>query len=114
MKDITTSVSTETVLTLTADFRRRKVLRHLMEIGEEAIPFDELVAGMKDDVSPPTRATGDAEERLRIDLRHMHLPKLAAAGLIDYDERNGTLQYHSREDIEALVRFVEETFWGSQ
>ena len=114
MKDISTSVSAETALTLTADSRRRKVLQHLMENGDEAITIDELVAGIEGDVSPPARATGDAEERLRIELHHTHLPKLAAAGLIDYDERNGTLQYHAREDIEALVRFVEETFQESR
>ena len=114
MQNIQTSISTETALNLTADSRRRKVLRHLMENSDEPITIDELVAAIEDDATPQTGATKDIEERLLIELRHKHLPKLADAGLIDYDERTGTLRYHPQENIEALVRFVEDTSLGTQ
>ena len=114
MNESPPSISTETAITMIADFRRRKVLRHLMENGDGAITIDELVAGIEDDVSPPTGATGDVEERLLIELHHTHLPKLAEAGMIDFDERSETIRYRPQKDIEALLGFVEETLEGPQ
>ena len=109
MNDISPSVSTDTTLTVMADTRRRTVLRYLMENGHDTLSVDELVAGIEDDVSLPTETSWDRETHLLVELQQKHLPKLREAGVIDYDDRSRTLRYQSRDDVEALLRFLEET-----
>ncbi|PSP52405.1 hypothetical protein BRC67_04670 [Halobacteriales archaeon QH_3_68_24] len=42
---------------------------------------------------------------MRIELHHIHLPKLAAAGWIEYDSENRTIRYESRiETIRSALR----------
>ena len=48
--------------------------------------------------------TADSDA-VRIELHHSHLPKLAAAGWIEYDSENRTIRYESRiETIRSALR----------
>lgn len=102
----TQTPSTETLLELVADPRRRMILRHLSENGDGAVALDELTG---------TIATGGGQEMVRhapgdtrasVELHHTHLPKLAGAGLIEYDQRSETIRYRSHDRLEALLEFV--------
>ena len=53
-------------------------------------------------------ADSDAVE---IELHHTHLPKLAAAGWIEYDSENRTIRYESRiETIRSALRTTADGF----
>ncbi|MDL5362400.1 hypothetical protein [Halalkalicoccus sp. NIPERK01] len=84
-------VAIETVLRTLSKPRRRAILRQVCECGE---PVDAtavataVVAGEWAGRDEPVPA-GERERVLR-SLRHVHLPKLAAAGLIEYDRETET------------------------
>lgn len=63
--------------------RRRFVLQHL-RTSEAPVSVDDLVTELAAwDDGPPA---ADRRERIEVSLRHVHLPKLADFGLIEYDE----------------------------
>ena len=54
--------------------------------------------------------TADSDA-VRIELHHTHLPKLAAAGWIEYDSENRTIRYESRiETIRSALRTTADGF----
>ena len=54
--------------------------------------------------------TADSDE-MRIELHHNHLPRLAAAGWIEYDPENQTIRYESRiETIRSALRTTADEF----
>lgn len=68
---------------------RRRVVLSVLECRAEPVARDELareVAAREADGEPSTEAVAD----LRVALHHLHLPKLEAAGLIEYDADDGT------------------------
>jgi hypothetical protein len=68
---------------LLADERRRTVLDVLAQRGA-TVTFEALAAAVDD--CERARAVDDAtRDRIRVSLHHVHLPKLAAAGLLLYD-----------------------------
>lgn len=66
--------------------RRRLVLRALRGADGHAAALDALVEIVRDEAGPPG-ATADVDRRqIRATLRHIHLPKLVASGLVEYDD----------------------------
>lgn len=53
------------------------------------------------DQSPPTEA-------IQAKLHHVHLPKLADCGFLEYDPRSNTVRYQPDERVEKLVQFVSD------
>lgn len=102
------AISTDTALQLIGDRRRRRILRHLMENGEEAVPVGELAAAVDGTAATADGERGEPAERVAVELHHVHLPKLADSGVVDYDTRNDTVRYRSHDSIEALVRSLSE------
>jgi len=96
-------------LNLIAQQRRRQIIRYLMENGDRPISIDDLATGVADDVTGNRNGTNQ-DERLRVELCHAHLPKLETAGVVDFDEDRDIVSYQSRESIEDLLEFVNETF----
>lgn len=79
-----TPISTDTVFDVLAHEHRRIALNHLTQT-EEPVPVDALV----DTVTDETNHLEDAEstrERIAVIFHHSHLPKMANAGFIEYDE----------------------------
>lgn len=70
------------ILDVLADSVRRETIRYFETQTEAAVmPLDELVAHLEDEV-PHDPA------RVRLELHHLHLPKLDAFGWADYDARS--------------------------
>ncbi|WP_255170613.1 helix-turn-helix domain-containing protein [Natrononativus amylolyticus] len=66
---------------------RRRLVRHLHDYEERSIAVDDLATALAGRVSNGAAATRtpSSAERLEIELHHLHLPKMADAGVIEYD-----------------------------
>ncbi len=130
------SVSTEELLRLVADPQRRAVLSCLLDRDGATASVEELAAALVAAEVRVQRSAEDGEatarpqagkgrsgqsttddgtlggsvavERASIGLRHNHLPKLAEAGVVDYDHEGGTVRYRPHEEVEELLAFIAE------
>lgn len=101
----TQTVSTETLLQLLADPRRRTILHHLIESGDGAVAVEELTKTIATDGGNAANSHS-RNARAGVELHHTHLPKLAEAGFIEYDRQTGTVRYQPADRVEKLLRFV--------
>ncbi|WP_436929521.1 ArsR/SmtB family transcription factor [Halosimplex halobium] len=95
--------TTEELLTAVADPKRRKILRYLRDTDEEVISVEELTDALAAD-----RSAATDRDQLHISNQHVHLPKLADAGVVAFDPRSGTVRYTGGERVGALLEFVGE------
>ncbi|WP_135364552.1 DUF7344 domain-containing protein [Halosimplex halophilum] len=93
--------TTEELLTAVADPRRRRILRYLRDTDGEAISVEELTDALADGCD-----TAAERDQLRVSAQHVHLPKLADAGIVVFDPRSGTVRYAGDERVAALLEFV--------
>lgn len=87
---------------LLSEERRRCLVSHLASRADASAATDELVDAVVERESP---RPGPANHRTRveIDLTHVHLPRLADAGVVEYDPVAGTVQYTPSKTLEALL-----------
>jgi DNA-binding transcriptional ArsR family regulator len=99
----------DAVLESLADRRQRIILTTLPKDGEP-VDRDELVTTVAGKIRKYSQKDV-SEQQLRIDLHHRHLPKLEAAGLLEYDVDAGTVAYqgHPELDEEWLVAGADDT-----
>lgn len=88
--------------------QRREILRFFVTTDAETATVETLSGQLTrawtdggDDQPPPTGA-------IRAELHHVHLPKLADCGLLEYDPRSNTARYRPDERVEELVAFVSD------
>ncbi|WP_436926706.1 DUF7344 domain-containing protein [Halosimplex amylolyticum] len=83
--------------------RRRGVLSYLTDHPGEPVPVDELVDIVVERERP---GPGPATHRVRVetDLHHVHLPKLADTGIIEFDPVAETVRYTTSEKLEAILK----------
>jgi hypothetical protein len=87
----------DTVFELLADDDRRLICLYLMRAAGAVVTLDEIADALADE---------GERERFAIDLHHRHLPKLAAAGLIEYDARSHTARYWGQPTVEKWAEHV--------
>ncbi|WP_331234507.1 DUF7344 domain-containing protein [Natronorarus salvus] len=75
------------IFDLLSDRRRLRLLAHLSCQSGRPVDFDALV-----DVVAAAEPSADRES-LAISIAHVHLPKLEAAGLIEYDSALGEVHW---------------------
>ena len=104
-------LSTETVCELISNARRRAVVRRVAALADtESVEMGDLareIAGEEHDISP---ATVSAEQRktVYVSLLQNHLPKLDAAGVVDWNDRSGDVAHgQSVDELAALVEGIE-------
>ncbi|MFB6171118.1 MAG: hypothetical protein ABEJ23_01195 [Haloarculaceae archaeon] len=87
-------------LDLLASDRRRAVLDYLRDRAGATVRTETLVDHLA--------STGHGQRQsLAVALRHVHLPKFASAGVVEYDQRRGTVRYRRHERLERLLAFVD-------
>lgn len=102
----THAISTETLLQLLAHPRRRAVVQYLVENDGKRVHLEELAETIAAD-SGTARVSHESDTTpIHVELHHTHLPKLASAGIIEYDAERTTVRYLSTERIEILLQFV--------
>ena len=90
--------------TLGHNLRREVVNYFENSTDEEAVPFGEVLRHVHQ------RVPKDSTERLEINLRHTHLPKLRERGWIEVDNRSDTVRYHGHPDAEEYLGELVEVF----
>lgn len=100
--------TTETLLRLVADPRRRTILRCLRENDGEEVDTGELLEAVAAAETGTSPEHVSVDSPLRLEFRHTHAPMLADAGLIAYDADRGTARYVADDRVDALLQFVSE------
>lgn len=107
------SVVEETVFDVLASRRRRLILEHLLSVEGVVSAGDlaEHIAAIETGTSVDQLSSYD-RKRVYVSLYQNHLPKLAAANVIDYDVDRKTVQVG--DSIEALEPYLTgaPTRWG--
>jgi len=97
------SKSVDEVLLALADERRRLAVQYFKEATDRTASCDELAAYVCGKGSVDHRI-----ENMEARLHHVDLPKLAEAGLIEYDSRSNTVRYQPLRSVEPIVDAIEE------
>lgn len=104
LQDVPRKAMDTRLTTVLTDGTRRRIIRLLREDGGSLTEDDlaQALATAEDDVTASESA--DDAKQLRVRLRHVHLPKLAATGLVSWDDDDGvvTLRDGQDEDVSAL------------
>jgi hypothetical protein len=99
----------DTVFDALADWRRREVCQFFREGDVETATVDELamlLAGCEP--SGVREGEGRTHADLVDELRETHLPRLDAAGVVDYDDRSDTVRYWGQPTVEKWLEHVAE------
>ena len=81
----------------------RAVIQFFRNGSIEEATFDDLVTGIVDGSYWDTD-----ESHARLCLHHFALPKLADAGILDYDPRSKTVRYRGQPAVEQLLDAVSQ------
>ena len=87
----------DAVFEVLADARRRRVIRVLSGGETEVTTVATLAEALAECEPTPT-------DRLVVSLGHVHLPKLDAAGVIDYHPVRSTVRYDGAPLVERLLK----------
>lgn len=97
-----TGVRLDSCLQLPADHRRRRIVQHLRREVNGITSIDAFVDQLyRDSVTENDRRVD--REQFTIQLYHVHLPKLADHGVVEYNSGRDTIQYQSDEQTEAVL-----------
>ncbi|WP_227354909.1 DUF7344 domain-containing protein [Haladaptatus salinisoli] len=97
-------VPLEVILDVLANRRRRYVLYHLRE--HETAVVESLVEHVRTMEEEAAIAPSPSkQQRLRVELLHTHLPKLASAGVVRFERTGEFVEYDVQS--EAFELFVE-------
>jgi DNA-binding transcriptional ArsR family regulator len=101
-------VSRDTLLSAVANEQRRAILASLTEASENTLEYDALVDRLADLFHDEDggRPSDDERLRARIVLHHAHLPKLAEAGIIEYEAGAGPVRFVGGELERELLTLV--------
>lgn len=82
-----TQIDFDTLLALCRDEHRRIVLGTLLD-ERRALTMRDLSEAIVEynHHTPLQEVSGETMTRIRIELHHVHVPKLVAAGLVEYDD----------------------------
>lgn len=89
------------LLTILADTRRRAILSYLQKSPGDVATVEMLA----DELDPRDHSGDDVTE---VALLHSDLPKLDAAGVIEFDQRSKTARYEANVHVERLLDFIAD------
>ncbi|WP_277555699.1 DUF7344 domain-containing protein [Halobaculum limi] len=104
-----TTDSLDACLHLVADRNRRRVIHHLRHEATGTLTVDELVDQFHSSGSDSKDGPPQDREELAIQLHHVHLPKLAEHGVVEFEHRSGAIRYHTDEQVEAVLDSLLES-----
>ena len=84
---------------------RREIIDYFENVSESktgSVP--ELTAHLT------SRLPSATDESIRVELSHVHLPKLGKRGWLDYGSESGHIEYHGHPEARALLDDVRAIF----
>ena len=99
------------VFDLLSNRRRRYALYYLYDQPDGVATLEELTDGVVTTERQlpgqnPT-ATESHRDAVRTELQHVHLPKLADAGMLEHDRRSETVRYWMQPSLEEWLEHAE-------
>ncbi|GAA0242522.1 hypothetical protein ACFFQF_19845 [Haladaptatus pallidirubidus] len=105
-----TTAQLDQIFDILAHNHRRHALSYLIARDDGVASITELLECVGE--SAPDGVTGDTDsestKNLQLSLTHIHLPKMDAAGIIDYDTRSETAHYHETRRLEQYLALAEK------
>jgi DNA-binding transcriptional ArsR family regulator len=98
-------VSLDRILSAVADEHRRAILDSLDSASDETLEYGALVDHVADRVGGE-HADDEHRRRVRIALRHAHLPKLEEARMIEYEDETGHVRFVGGELVRDILTLV--------
>lgn len=100
--------SLDLVFDLLADRRRRYALYYLYDQPDGVATIEEVtnhVVALETREAGPKQGPTISERKrsVRVELQHVHLPKLEDAGVLDIDQRSETLRYWTQPSLEEWL-----------
>lgn len=92
----------DTAFRLVTDETRRYAVARLSATPDGVASLSELT-----DYVTARSSTVETREQATIRLHHAALPKLADAGVVEYDPRSETVRYYETPAVEALLDYIE-------
>ncbi len=102
--------SLDLVFDLLSNQRRRYILYYLNDQQDAAVTVSELVDVVAEHEHRPDGSVSDPDEerdRIKMDIQHVHLPKLEDAGLIEHDQRSETVRYWTQPSVQEWVEHAQ-------
>ena len=99
--------STDLLHHLLSNERRRLLLSYLIERPGERVTVDDVTDWITEQEQPDPGPVSH-RDRVTIDLHHVHLPKLADAGVIEHDPVTETIRYEGPEALAILLAATDE------
>lgn len=96
-----TTASTDALLIALADSQRRAVVRYFQDSPRDWAS----VAELSDAIRP---ASNTLTDEVTVRLHHSTLPRLEAAGFLDYDPQTKAIAYRGHDGVEPLLDALDE------
>lgn len=99
--------SLETCLELLSNRQRRSIMRFFLDSDRDHATVDELVSAI---VEYEGRETGrrPGHDSVAATLYHVHLPRFAEAGVLEYDSRHLEVRFHGNEHLAEVYEQIRE------
>ncbi len=101
-EQVATGTELDDLFEVLADSHRRRVLAYLADTDDDVAAFSELIEHVADD----SAGESTDNERLAVSLHHTHLPKLADAGVVEYDPRSEVVRYRGGDVVTDWVELA--------
>lgn len=100
--DTSQSDAIDTLVSILADEHTRHLLWYFQETDDPIASVDDLVDHAVESRSAKNKA------HIKMGFYHVTLPKLADAGVVTYDARNGTVRYRENLLLERMLRLITD------
>lgn len=100
-------LSLDALLEILSNEERRYLVEYLIESSDEIHSYEDTLNYIARQVAI-RRGEQPNTEDIEVALHHHHLPKLANAGVIEYDMRTETIQYQTTDRLEEAYDRVRD------
>lgn len=89
--------------------RRRQLLYYLQDLERGETTLERAVRAVSAfDSSTDPPGNVPRRQAVRVSLAHIHLPRLDAAGVVEYDHRSGSVRYEGDANLDAWLEWTRE------